>query len=198
VGSADGFERTVTAVTDSQGHSYDVVQEVSSNVSVFIAAAVATSGLTTSHSVSINWSSSTDTIAQVYAIRGVELPNVGEDTDAYTESTTYSQSVTASESGVMIAAFAFPDDYLFGGVTISGFTKLIEDDHLHSEGLPEETGHSLQAYYDAVSSGVNICSKTIGASVAHVSAGVVLPYGTPEGGGGGVVRRRTPVMTVGF
>lgn len=168
VTATDDSNRTLNGVTDSQGNTWTVYPNPRNNGSCAIAYTRVSSALNSGQTVSLDWSSSTDTMAMLWGFRGLTVPNVGQGADDYTASATYAQSVTASDEGVMIVVFGFGFDYSFGGVTISGWSKIAEID--------DNPDQSMQAYYKQVSAGSNTCSKTIGTSVGHVSAGVVLPY----------------------
>ncbi len=162
----DSNSITVTTVSDTKGNSYRSNFTSSGTGNAGLIWSTLDTALTSSDTISINFSGSNDSMARAYAFTGIDVAQTVDGQVAYTESVTYAQTLVAPSVGVMFVCFSFPFDYFTASIT--GWTTLTS--------IQDGTDQQLLAYYKEVSAGSNTATKTIGSVVGYLAAGMVLPY----------------------
>lgn len=169
--TTDTASVALSSVSDSNGHTWDIEQVSTSDGVAAVAFTKVTNPIVSGvDTVTLDFAGSVDYIIRGFEFSGLSSTEAGANTKGYTESSTYSLAITASDSGVQFVVFSFPVDFGFSDTTITGWTTLSVID--------DGTDQSQQVYYKEVTAGSNTASNTIGASVAYFAAGVVLEYET--------------------
>ncbi len=156
----------VNSTTDSKSNTYDTLYTSAGTGMAGIAWSTLGVALTTSDTITINFTAANDCMARAYAFTGIDEEEDVRGHVEYTESLTYSITLSPASTGVMFAAFSVPFDYFTADIT--GWTRFAS--------IQDGTDQQLLAYYKEVSAGSNTASKTLSSVVGYLAAGMVLPY----------------------